>query len=423
MELGQAINVAEKCEERLTNTKLFDVTDLAEDESSLNETLLHEAKDGATMEPGISEGRDVVGEFEKVEESHSDYEVVREKMQDDIRKDYCTDSEGPSKIVVQWLAGSNQFVSVKVEENGFAFILTIVYAKCTSLERTKIWEDLVAASNCNLLWILYGDFNIVKDDYEKRGGHPRPFAVIEDFNLCIQNCGLLDMCSKGLRMTWCNGQNGSVRSWARYGSSSFHFQFIWTDHADFLNFVEGVWNQDGICFGLLKLSLKLKRTKVALRDWNQRVFGRTNVIISELENRIDSLENCLQDSFSVEDDNDVLAIKLDLLCWRSKEDTRLFHMTNKSWLQNGDQNSKFFHAYLNVKNYKRVSDMCLIDGTHLKTPFDVHQAVVEYFHHFLSESSSGELPNLGDLIPLMISDDENLMLCSILSLGDIKDAY
>ena len=40
-----------------------------------------------------------------------------------------------STVSVHWLAASNQFVSVKVEENGQMFVLTVVYAKCNQLER------------------------------------------------------------------------------------------------------------------------------------------------------------------------------------------------------------------------------------------------------------------------------------------------
>ncbi|KAG2685682.1 hypothetical protein I3760_10G136900 [Carya illinoinensis] len=106
-----------------------------------------------------------------------------------------------------------------------------------------------------------------------------------DFNICLQNCGVMDMRSQGALMTWCNGQSGLARSWARldrcflnsiflncypnvfskvlsrsisdhsplviqmgedlfrYGPSPFRFQFMWTDHANFFRFMKGNWNQ------------------------------------------------------------------------------------------------------------------------------------------------------------------------------------
>ncbi|KAG2693480.1 hypothetical protein I3760_08G099300 [Carya illinoinensis] len=181
-----------------------------------------------------------------------------------------------SAVAVQCLAVSNQFVSVKVEENGHIYVLTIVYAKCTQVERKMLWEDLEVSGCGNLPWLICGDFNIIKNDSERRGGHPRPFAAMEDFNLCIHNNGWLDMRSKGPSMTWCNGRGSLARNHSplviqmgedpfRYGPCPFRFQFMWTDHSDFLSLVERVWRSEGYGHGLVNLSIKLKRIKIALR--------------------------------------------------------------------------------------------------------------------------------------------------------------
>ncbi|KAF5452775.1 hypothetical protein F2P56_027742 [Juglans regia] len=106
----------------------------------------------------------------------------------------------------------------------------------------------------------------------------------------------------------------------------------------------------------------------------------------------------------------------------SREETRLSHLAKKNWLRDGDQNSKFFHAYLNVKKHNRVSDMCLVDGTRINSPTNIHQAAVEYFQDFLGQHSNCELPNLNHLISPVISEEENSMLCKDPSLDDIKDA-
>ncbi|XP_042964017.1 uncharacterized protein LOC122298309 [Carya illinoinensis] len=440
----------------------FQVTELLEDGSSLNdEVMIIPDSIGEQVERLTHADGDEKGNTELFEETQSDHEDAKISMKEDMRKEYCTDSEGMTK---KWLRGSNQFVSVKVEEKGFVFILTIVYAKCNPVERKHLWDDLVEMSYGNLPWLLCGDFNIIREDSERRGGLPRPFSAMGDFNICLQNCGVMDMRSQGASMTWCNGHSGLSRSWARldrcflnpnflncfpnvfsqvlprntsdhaplviqmgedpfrYGPSPFRFQFMWTDHADFLSFVEGIWNQAGFGAGLFKLSSKLKRLKVALRDWNQRVFGRTDVIIKELEQRIDRIENSLQNSYSIEDDNDLLAANLELLTWKGREDIRLSHMAKNRWLKDGDNNSKFFHAYLNAKKQKRVTDMVLADGTHLNNPLEIHKAAVDHFNQFLSENSIRDFPSLQDLISPVITTDENMRLCITPSIDDIKDA-
>ncbi|KAF5447204.1 hypothetical protein F2P56_032773 [Juglans regia] len=313
-------------------------------------------------------------------------------------------------------------------------------------------------------WVLYGDFNIIKNDSERRGGRPRPFVAMEEFNQCIQTCGLLEMCSKGPNVTWCNGQGGQARSWARfdrcfldtnflssfsnvsyqvlarstsdhsplviqmgenlfrYGPSPFRFQYMWTDHLKFYSFVEGVWKREGLAHGLINLSSKLQRVKVALKEYNKSVFGKTNIIITGLEARIDNLESRLQVSFNAEDDSDLLASKLELLTWLGREDIRLAHMAKKSWLKDEDQNSKFFHAYLKAKLHKRVQEMSMSDGRVLQSPLDIHKAAVDHFQEFLGQNSSHAFSNLSDLISPIITNEDNLTIGRDPSIEEVKDA-
>ncbi|KAG6671754.1 hypothetical protein I3842_16G020500 [Carya illinoinensis] len=97
-------------------------------------------------------------------------------------------------------------------------------------------------------------------------------------------------------------------------------------------------------------------------------------------------------------------------------------MAKKSWLKDGDQNSKFYHAYLNAKNHKRVKTMCLSDGTVLESPSNIHQAAVDYFTQFLGAERNSLLPTLSDLISPVITPDENLDICKAPTLEEMKDA-
>ena len=163
--------------------------------------------------------------------------------------------------------------------------------------------------------MVIGDFKIIRSDNERIRGHPRPRIALEEFNSFIDMVGLTDLGFQGNKMTWCNGQEGSSRSWARldralvnsahtlefpsigglylpkfsfdhailqvdlcpedrrYGHVPFKFQQMWTTHDAFMNLVTNEWKEDHGRGGMIQLARKLKKLKGALCLWNRTVFG------------------------------------------------------------------------------------------------------------------------------------------------------
>ncbi|KAF5472311.1 hypothetical protein F2P56_009038 [Juglans regia] len=309
-----------------------------------------------------------------------------------------------------------------------------------------------------------GDFNIIKDDSERRGGRPRPRMAMEDFNNWIDNCGLIDMRSSGRRFSWCNGQRGLARSWAKldrglvnascltrfpnmnncylsrstsdhspmflqfqsdlfkYGHSPFRFQQMWIDHPDFHQFVGRIWTEEVGGFGLLKLAFKLKKLRGSLREWNKGIFGRTEAHIQGLENKIEELESDLQQNWNSGIEQDLVSKNMELASWRRREEIRLAQLAKIKWRAEGDQNSSFFHAILSFKRKKRVLDMRLQDGTYLGSPEEIYLSAVNYFSNFLQCESHDSLPDLSHIISAVISLEDNAILGAIPSINEVKNA-
>lgn len=61
--------------------------------------MLLPTNDREPLEHFISNSCDVGGVKERVDESHSDCEVERDSMKEDMQKEYCTNLERTSKIV------------------------------------------------------------------------------------------------------------------------------------------------------------------------------------------------------------------------------------------------------------------------------------------------------------------------------------
>lgn len=87
-----------------------------------------------------------------------------------------------------------------------------MYAKCSLYELRKLWRDLEQISRLSSPWIVGGDSNNIREDpWIRIGGHPNPLATMEDFNQCINNCGLLELKAFGRNMSLCNGQEEQNR--------------------------------------------------------------------------------------------------------------------------------------------------------------------------------------------------------------------
>ncbi|XP_035545050.1 uncharacterized protein LOC109016147 [Juglans regia] len=276
-------------------------------------------------------------------------------------------------VFVQVVLCKEQFILLRLEEGMSNILCGFVYAKCNMVKRRELWEQLNdQVVGCEPS-IIMGDFNIIRDDSERRGGRPRPRAAMEDFNSWIEHCGLIEMRSLGRRFSWCNGQRGLSRSWGKldrcfinasglsnfpdavcsylarstsdhspmflemkkdpfvYGPPPFRFQQMWIEHPDFSSFVEHVWQEEVVGTGLLRLALKLKKLRGALRVWNKQIFSRTEFHLQEIQAQIDSLESALQQVWDPTTEQELLVKYAELANWRSKEETRLAQMAKIKW--------------------------------------------------------------------------------------------
>lgn len=76
-------------------------------------------------------------------------------------------------------------------------------------------EQLKILDSGNYGWIVGRDFNIVRSNEEKLGGLYSFSMGITEFNTFIHAAALIDIPSDGPKLSWCNGQEGTRRIWAR----------------------------------------------------------------------------------------------------------------------------------------------------------------------------------------------------------------
>lgn len=78
-------------------------------------------------------------------------------------------------------------------EDGSRWRLTGFYGHLDVHEKDASW-DLIRRlnGNCNMPWIICGDFNDILYSYEKKGGIPRDDHRMVNFRQVLEDCNLVD---------------------------------------------------------------------------------------------------------------------------------------------------------------------------------------------------------------------------------------
>lgn len=89
---------------------------------------------------------------------------------------------------------SLQQLSMKFCKNNKSFIISTVYARCSAMDRLELWEEIVHISeNCQVPWMVGGDFNVILHEEEKMGGLEFTQHEATDFAQCISNSALSEV--------------------------------------------------------------------------------------------------------------------------------------------------------------------------------------------------------------------------------------
>lgn len=95
----------------------------------------------------------------------------------------------------------------QLKENDKCFYITVIYIRCTALERLELWEDLEnMAKHILVPWLVGGDFNLIMDDFEILEGLTVTQQETEDFAGRVSACALNKLRFIGSNYTWWNGR-------------------------------------------------------------------------------------------------------------------------------------------------------------------------------------------------------------------------
>lgn len=230
-------------------------------------------------------------------------------------------------------SGSIIEVLVGGEQGKSNWVLFYTYGPPYAKLKPSFWNGIAdRVLMCGKPWLILGDLNVVMNQHEKYGGKAFSQGDAKNFlNFLGQSDGVDLGCSGG-HYTWQNKRDTSTLVKERLDkavcdsqwcieyprSGLLNLPIIGSDHAPILldTFLEceklsfpfrflTAWCRDDSCEEVIqnawnckiggshsfRLMVKTNNTKKALRTWNKEVFGRCDVKLKNLKNRLSWLQN------------------------------------------------------------------------------------------------------------------------------------
>ncbi|VFQ96158.1 unnamed protein product [Cuscuta campestris] len=342
-------------------------------------------------------------------------------------------------------------------------IITSVYGAHSIADRRELWSNLQNYSKLNHQWIIGGDFNTIASLTEFKGKCIPSSQGMEEFSECISNCNLITLEPQGGLFTW-SGTQSQGRTWRRLdrilanisllayyddvslkhlskfnsdhkpllvhcskstptGPKPFRFLNAWTLHDTFHSMVQKTWGNLPTIGGMRGLANKLSSLKAALKTWNKETFGDIFSQLQQAEDKALETEKDFEINPSQENREImqkanaalIYATNLEVQYWKQKANIR--------WLEKGDSNSKLFQAYVKGKRRKlSISHIIKPNGAGTSNPSEIKTEAISFFENSFKQCQHPSFDPILPLIPLILTSDDNLRICAIPSMDEVKQA-
>ncbi|XP_026428549.1 uncharacterized protein LOC113324444 [Papaver somniferum] len=204
----------------------------------------------------------------------------------------------------------------------------------------------------------------------------------------------------------------------------FRIQKMWLSHPGFMQLFEENWNLDLNGAPLFVFTSKLKRLKEVLKIWNITIFGDVQFRLKQAELKIES-ENDILD-YDPADEFKFLKVadaKKDVDDVRTELAIMLKMKSRVTWLEDGDQNTRFFHNSIRMRRSQNtISELKVSNDTTLFLQDEIKDFIV---NHYQAKFNGGDVhidPVLFDIEHESISVAESAYMEAIPSLEEVKVA-
>uniref|UniRef100_A0A803NKB3 Reverse transcriptase domain-containing protein n=1 Tax=Cannabis sativa TaxID=3483 RepID=A0A803NKB3_CANSA len=365
-------------------------------------------------------------------------------------------------IILAWKEGfSFEYISsscnhisgiVYSDPSSHPWLLSCVYGPPYLHAKKKFWSEFLnLGDRFGGPWLILGDTNFVLSASKREGSSGRdPFIPI--ISNLLNARGLFNLPIQGDNLTWDNHRSGRhhVKStldkglvngaWlnlfprAVLGSSqtcnsdhrplclmtdgqvakfkrSFKFEEGWTrdDRSNLV--VNNAWNSVSHNWASARIFKRVGATRVALLNWSRTQFGKLDVAIKELENKLNSLQSLPAGSRDWDQERVIRrelneSLERKAIYWKQR--------ARISWLKDGDKCSKFFFLSATIKGRRNAIESIINkDNAWISGREAVGRKFLDYFKGIFTESVTCPDYNCSQLFHEQIPQDElEALVCS-----------
>jgi hypothetical protein len=357
---------------------------------------------------------------------------------------------------------------LKCKRDGFEWAFVPVYGAAQDVLKPDFLAELVRMCEIqNMPMLVGGDFNILRNKNEKNNDNFNarwPFV----FNAIIQSLNLREIALSGRQFTWASRRAiptfekldrilasvdwelkfplVSVRALTRTGSGSDHtpllidsgikahignhprfsFELFWLSQEGFYDMVAAEWAATYAGNNPMeRWQNKIRHLRRFLKGWAKNMSGKYKLEKQRLTNIIDTLDIKAESSPLTLAERDALKDANERLArLRRDEETKWAQRAKVKHIQEGGNNTKYFHLIANGKNRKkRIFQLEQDEGT-IVGDENLRVYITEFYKKLFGEPVQTNVSLMEEInhgIP-QVSDIENSILTAPFTEKEVYDA-
>ncbi|KAM0955247.1 hypothetical protein EV1_023409 [Malus domestica] len=362
---------------------------------------------------------------------------------------------------VVWIKSRDFMIEAEIWDDckQCAWHLCAIYASTDEKKRRDQWMSLSQRiSRAGERCLLIGDFNDILSNDEKEGGKYRSVASLRDFREFVARNELMDLGYEGYPFTWRNNrESGPIQQRLDRGLASLGWQNTYPDTKIRHMMLEGSdhamlglttekariwkgkrfmyeerWSKQPECRDLVerewqakyngsrgyRLSEKLKSLGRSLKVWYKGRARNSKQAIDRLKGELRSAY--MSNNFATNE----VKIKEKELRAAHKEEKRFWRTKSRvQWLNEGDKNTKFFHAQtMKRRRYNQIRGVEDADGIWREDQNEVASIAVGYFSNLFKSGQPCQLEHIVNCVEPRVSLTDNQMLSGLITDYEIQEA-